>query len=171
MIEFVVGLVAILALLGCLLLAVRLFNAHTATLVQARAEAGRLSLTEPGEDTDILWTEIPEHILDWQPGSDTRTYTRDDTYTTVGSPAFDTVLDAAVADATAWDFIDAAAGNDLSALRNSLTPVADLGLIKGQSDVRTINLADLPAVVHLLYASPTIDVESHVWTTWLKGIY
>lgn len=167
LVEFLVGIIAVLVLFAGLLQLSSLNKTHTDTMVAARREAGERAMLNLGNQMDILTN--PDYILDWEEGPDTSRHSHDDVSTSADPSLFQNeIMDNAVADPAHWNILDQLPGNDLSALRNSLTPSAEFGLVRGH-DEETIAL--LPAVQHLLYSASSINVETEVWMTWTQGMY
>ena len=53
-------------------------------------------------------------------------------------------------------------------MANEPLPQIDFGFTYGRAseEVRMI-----PAVTHLIYAAPSIDLKSEAWLVWTKGVY
>ena len=163
LVEFMIGLVAVLVLFAGLLQVASLSRIHTDTMVEAR----RLAAEQAMLDVDTLTS--PDYIHDWQQGDDQKSYTRDDNFTTANPSDFDTrIVDRAGGDTDGWDLIDSAPGSRFPDLHGSSAPGSLFGLVEG-TDSGTIDL--LPAVQHLIYAAPSIQVRCNVWMTRTKGLY
>lgn len=172
MIEFTVALVGFLALLSCLVIGIRLILAYSATMTEARAEAGRRAMMEVGDGTGIVLTDNPAFIRNWEAGPDGKRYTPDDSYSVGNAGGFlDTVVDASATDPQDWDILSEIPGNELSELHASVTPASHFALVKGESDTITVDLNLVPAFRHLIYAADSVDVQTEVWMTWVNGIY
>jgi len=167
-VEFLVGLVAVLVLFAALLQMASLNKAHTDTMVEARRQAGELAMLQLGPGLEIM--SDPDYILNWQEGPDGKRHTRDDRFSSASPAAFNAVIvDLAAPNAEGWTIIDSVPDNRLTGLHNDPDPVAGFGLVRGHHSVSDVPL--LPAVQSLLYRAESIDVESEVWLTWTKGIY
>lgn len=163
MLEFIVGLVAVLALFAGLLQIASLTKAQTDTMVTARRNAAALAMMDPSLLT------APDYIETITVGDDGSSYSVDDEREIADPSAFTAVtVVPSAASAADWALIDAVPGNQFSALKSSAVPMVELQMVDG-SDRRTIPV--LPAVQHLLYDADTITVESRVWMPWLRGIY
>ncbi|NQT93610.1 MAG: hypothetical protein HQ559_12695 [Lentisphaerae bacterium] len=163
LIEFVVVLVAVLALTAGLLQVASLSRVQTETMVEARREAGELAML----DVDTL--SAPEYIRDWEEGPDGARHTADDRFSPGDPAAFTrTVVDRAVAVNSDWEIIEAMPDSDFQDLAGTAWPVAEFGLVRGY-DSRTVPL--LPAVQSLLYRATGINIESEVWMTRTTGMY
>jgi hypothetical protein len=163
MIEFVVGLIAVLALFAGLLQIASLTRARTDTMVNARRNAAVRALMDP----TLLST--PDYIEAIAVGPDGSSYSVDDT-PAIGSPSVfvATTVDPSAADAAGWDLIGSAPGNAFTALRTSAAPMYDLQMVQG-ADRETVPV--MPAVQHLMYDAASITVESQVWLPWIRGLY
>jgi len=163
MIEIMVGLIALLVLIAGLLQVASLTKAQTDTMVEAREEAGRRSLS----DTSL--SAPPEYIQKIDAGADGRTYSYDDTKTRASGARFhDTITARTVSDQSQWDILEESENKSFSELNNAGSPISTFGLLNGNAS-RTITLR--PAVRSLIYRAEEIEIESDVWSTWTKGIY
>lgn len=162
MIEFIVGIVAVLALFAGMLQLASLTRAQTDTMVNARRAAAERAMSDPA------MLSYPDYIDSISLGADGSSYSADDE-PELGDPAAFTAVtvDPSAEGPAAWALVDAVPGNRFSALRSSGS-IHDLQLVSG-SDRRTV--AVLPGVQHLLYDDDAITVESRVWMPWLRGIY
>jgi hypothetical protein len=166
-IEFVIGLVAILTLLAGLFQLASLIRTHTDTMIEARRQAALLAAQDLGPG--VVPVSDAEYIRDWQAGGDAKPYTRDDDSTPASAASFNSViLDKAVPDDAAWTVMGQAPNNRFSGIHNLPNPSTYFGLFKG-SDARTVDL--LPAARHLFYDADSIEVRCDVWMTWTKGLY
>jgi hypothetical protein len=164
-VEFLIGLVALLALIAGLIQVISLSTARTNTMVAARREAGKAAIAP---STGYLVP--PEYRTTLYAGADGKRYTADD-WADVSADRearFKNVIVAPSAQSADWAFIDSRPDNYISILNQSAAPVQEFGLVSGSSDTKT-NL--LPAVRHLLYAAPSITVKSTVWMAKTKDIY
>ena len=163
MIEFMVGLVAVLALFVGLLQIAVLTKVQTESMVEARREAGKRAIM----GLDIL--SSPHSIRDWEEGSDSKRHTADDEYTPATSGEFNnTIVRKAAVDSEDWGLIDGVLANRVSRLRDSGASVFELGLVRGYHR-ETVEL--MSAVQSLLYRAESIDIESEVWMTQTGDIF
>ncbi len=161
--EFLIGIVAFLALTAGLLQLVLIANAHLDAMNEARQDAGRLALLP------LLSPDTPDYIRQWNAGDDDRTYSRDDAFNHANAQSFRDIYTEQMAGATAdWAVMGAIPGNPIDDLRSAPEPVNAFGLVSA-SETRDVPL--LPAVRHLLYRADQIDIESKVWMTSTYGIY
>ena len=162
-VEFVVGLVAVLVLLAGLLQVASLTKTHTDTMVQARRLAAELAMV------DLDTASSPDYIRLWRDGQDSRSYTRDDQHSDADPGAFrDRLAARAAARSADWDIINSISGNDFTPLHGAAAPASLFGLVQG-ADTRSVDL--LPAFQHLIYDAPSIDVRCEVWMTRTRGLY
>jgi hypothetical protein len=162
-VEFIVGLVAVLVLFAGLLQVATLTKKHTDTMVEARRLAAERAMT------DLDAASNPDYISNWKPGTDRKPYTRDDIHSPADPGSFDSrIVDRAAEDALGWSIIDFIPRNPLADMHGSGTPASEFGLVSG-SDTRTVDL--LPAVQDLIYDRPRINVRCTVWMTQTKGLY
>jgi hypothetical protein len=162
MVEFIVGIVVVLALFVGMIQLASLTRAQTDTMVNARRAAAEQAMMDPA------MLSYPDYIEAISVGDDGSSYSADDE-PAIGDPAAFTAVtvDRSADGPAAWALIDAVPDNQFSALKSSASMV-DLQLVSG-SDSATV--AVLPGVQHLLYDADTITVESRVWMPWLRGIY
>ena len=160
MVEFMVGLVVVLVLLTGLIQIGQLAHAHTRTMIAARAAAGLLAMapTPPVSETALL-------VSDWVPGTDLRRYTRDDMALVTSNAV---TLPGKLIGQAHLERVPDAPVNALSTLKNSLNPAGDFFLVKGEASE---SVPILPIIRRLVYAHPTLEVESDAWLVWTEGIY
>lgn len=162
-IEFMVGIVAVILLIAGLLQVAGLATAHTRVLVESRRQSGELAMF----DAEPLF--IPDYIRDWREGDDGKRYTKDDEFVPATPQTFqETIINKAAADSVGWTAIDGVPNNRVTRIHNSGMPHAEFGFVRGY-DSETVEL--LPAIQSLVYAADSIKVESESWMTWTKGIY
>ena len=163
MIEFIVGLIAVLALAAGLLQLATLTRAHSDAMVKARAEAGELAMM----DANLI--SNAEFIRDWREGSDKRRHTRDDQTTAGDVRGFDNNIVAhAAPDQAAWTILDTVPADALPALHGEPDPASRFGLVHGHA---SDNVALISAVQSYLYRADHIDVVADVWMTSTRGLY
>lgn len=160
MVEFMVSLVVVLVLLAGLIQIGQLVHAHTRTMIAARAAAGWLAmaLTPPVSETALL-------ISDWVPGPDLRRYTHDDMALVTSNSA---TLPGELVGHAHLDLVPDAPTNTLAMLAASPNPADDFLLVKGEASE---SAPILPIIRRLVYAQPTLEVESDAWLVWTEGIY
>ena len=166
MIELMAGLVVVLAVFAGLLQIASLTRTHTEANVEARREAGSLTMLDT---LDGLPLTMPDYMRDRFEGPDTRRHSRDDTFDNANPANFDGLITQQTApDQAGWDALNSVPGNAVSGLNGNPNPVAMFGLVRGQEEDQ-VEL--IPAVRSLLYHADSIDVEGKAWMTWTKGIY
>lgn len=163
--EFVVGLIALLALAACLRIGATMITAHSDAMAQARKEAAMAAFP----DADIL--SSAKYIHEVTAGSDKSQYTKDDKYTLANGIEFNnTIVEKAATSPSDWTgILDLTPGGRLSKLHGTAIPSSSFGLVKG-TDTRTVPIDKVPAT-RLFYDASSIDVECNVWMTQLNGIY
>ncbi|MBU0679440.1 MAG: pilus assembly protein [Verrucomicrobia bacterium] len=162
MVEFVVGIVAVLVLFMGLLQIAQLARKRTRAMLEAQAEAGMYSMS----DELIIALPGPQHIYDWDPGSDERPYSEDDS-PILGSSAM--INADIIRHARPDDLETYAGGNRISSLYHAPDFVTEIGLVHGEAKSENIPL--YPIIQHLVYRDESIRFEEDVWLTWTKGIY
>ena len=66
------------------------------------------------------------------------------------------------------DWVTNAPTNALATLVASLNPAGDFFMVKGEAS-ESVDI--LPIIRRLVYAHPTLEVESEAWLVWAGGIY
>ncbi|MDE0840320.1 MAG: hypothetical protein OSB41_14880 [Kiritimatiellae bacterium] len=163
MVEFLIALVAIVALFAGLLQVMTLSTTQTEVMNTARQEAGRRAISS------AIVLDTPDYIQEWSAGNDDSSYSVDDEFTHANESAFlMTIVDSAAERSSDWNVLGQASGNEISILRFSPSTATRLGLVQG-TDSQTVPL--LPAVKHLIYDANDIDIEATVWMPRTTGIY
>ena len=163
MIEFIVALVAVVALAAGLLQIASLGRAHTEAMVDARREAAARALSPMSYLSDASYIE------DWNEGPDGSRYTTDDEMAEDEGLSFQNiVVDRASPDDEGWTVYNGVPQNPFSSLRGAGNPSSVFGLTMGEAD-ETVSL--LPAVQHLLYGADSLNVRCEVWLTRMEDIY
>ena len=163
MVEFIVGLVAVVVLFAGLIQLARLAMVQTNVMRDAREEAGRDAIVTPNPQFDA------EFIRDWQEGPDGVRHTTDDTFNRASAPTFDeVVVETAAENDDAWDILMSVPADRLPSLRNNADPAARFGMVPAEA---TTNVPLMSAVYSLLYRADSIDVEAKVWMTSTRDLY
>lgn len=163
LVEFLIGIVAVLVLTGFLVQWTQLARAHRDTMTEARRQAGRFALA------GILVPSNPDYIRSWYPGEDNSTYSRDDYHRAGDQGAFRDIYTAPIAPVPAEATTMARVPhNPLQDLTDAGSPVNAFGLFSRRA---TDEVPLLPVVRHLLYRDESIRLESEVWMTANEGIY
>ena len=160
--EFAVTIVAMLVVVAGLLQIGLLSRAHTQVMQDARTEAGLQAFTA----AYTLPLPGPRYILDWTPGPDGRTYSRDDEPNTT---APDAISAGVVQYAHPADLARQVPDNQLSPMQASLNVLPAFALVHGHKESDSIPL--YPVVRRLLYNRDSITVEGDAWLVWTGGIY
>lgn len=174
--EFVVGLIAILALISCLTVGTSVITGHTESMATARKEAA--AAASLGADT----LSNAKYIKDWTPwtnpfesrtpGRRTSKFTKYDTATDANPSEFTSIiLNKAVVNESDWNII-ANAPDPLSSYDSKFTKLrgtTSFGLVKGE-DSRNIPLDKTPFIPHF-FGINKIDVECKVWLPQINGMY
>lgn len=163
MIEFIVGLVALLVLFAGLLQVVSLTQARTEAQVSARRQAGLRAMTTSANRM------TPDYIRYWTTGPDQSRYSADDVNTPASpSRLRSVVIDRTASDPSEWTVVDAVPNNAFSDLHANPNPISDFGFLRG-TDSRRVDL--IPTIRDLVYDADSITVEAEVWMPWTRGIY
>lgn len=162
MIEFVVGIIAVLVVFAGAIQIILLSVADTDTMVAATAEAcdhARKSALGSGDST--TW------ISDWDVGADGFRQTKDD----VAKGGDSTFIQSAIAGRTApggdWSATDEAHSKDLRVLHDGALPMSAFGLLKGEAEE---DVPILPAIQSLFGLAPVVTVRNEVWMTATGGL-
>lgn len=160
MVEFMVGLMVVIVLLAGLIQVGQLAQAHTRTMMAARAFAGLLAMSPapPAPGNAML-------ISDWNPGSDLHRYTPDDTTLATSNAV---TLPGELVEHAHLEWAPDTPTNALATLSDALNPAAGLFLVKGEASEY---VPILPLIRRLVYARTTLEVESTAWLVWTKAIY
>jgi hypothetical protein len=161
-VEFVVGLVAILIITAALLQIGTLVRADTRTLQEARADAGRDAL---GNEYFEPISPGPRYIRDWGVGGDGNAYTRDD-LPVLGNSAL--LSDGVVGNARPEALGALAPGNPVTAIGRSDQVLSGLGFVRGHSSSGPIPL--LPVTRNLIFGRDSITLESQVFLIYTRGL-
>jgi hypothetical protein len=184
-VEFVVGLVVLLALLAGLLELTSVTKKHTDLMVEARKDAGSHALWDLAPAYPA--GEAPEYIKDWYVGpagndpdgdgipGDEKRYTPDDVFDRATAAEFSSrIVERAAAGAGDWAILDQIRNQPISGLRGSAAPSTLFGLVSGQANEDIDLTAPEYALIRKLLFRPadnTLHLSSEVWMTWTKGLY
>jgi hypothetical protein len=164
MIEFIVGMVAVMTVTVGILQMVSLMLAYNRVRVDARREAGQRALLQAPP------VSTPSFIQDWQAGNDGADYSADDrAVLSSGAGTFAAVVvDQASDTGDGWTSIGMSQSDRLTPLRAGVGTAFQLGLVSGYRQ-ETVPL--MSAVQSLLFNASSIRVESEVYMAWCDGIY
>ena len=158
MTEFLIGIVAVIVIVAALFQIALMSDKHTDVLMEARREADAKAFSSFGAET-------PDFIQSVTDGEDGRSYSRDDERN--DSPAVN-YLNNVVEYGDPQSLAEHVPQNGITEAANTPSPSAAFGLVRGY-DEDSVEL--LPAVQHLLYDSPTLDVEAEVWMVETTGYF
>ena len=165
-VEFIVGLVAVLTLLAGILQVASLTKTHTDTVIEARRRAAELAMTDLPRGTDIH--SNPDWLRTWRDGPDGRPHSHDDVPVFDDPNPFRSIVVQRAAPAEDWNLMYEIPNNRVARLRGAHDPGKLFGLVRGH-DSRPVPL--IPAARHLFYDAESIDVQAEAWIPWLKGLY
>ncbi len=160
MVELAVGLVIIMVLIGGLIQIGRLSNAHTRTMIQARAMAARAALaaTQP--------QPAGRYIYSWIAGPDGQPYTRDDIpVLATNAPEAPRAIDLAAQPQQLAGFVP---GNAPASWLARPQQIDEFYLVQGHNQEVCPTLSIIRA---LIADQEAINVESEAWLVWTKGLY
>lgn len=160
-VEFCVGIIAVLAVFGGLFQLAELCKARMNNRVDATERAARAS----AGDFDGS-TSVPSYISQVTVGDDEYAYSEDDQRIAGDSEeAYRRMVTRMRPDlARIYE-----SGSDIAALGNGYEMRANMGLVRGSA--AEYNIPILPVVRRLIYDADNVDLESEVWTTRLGGFY
>jgi hypothetical protein len=159
MVEFVIGLVVVIVIIAAMLQVGSLSMQHNNAMIEAREEAAESAMSTLG------LMDNADFISEVTIGNDESTYTRDDEKEmAIPSDISNRILTHADPDGLSQIM----PLNPVSAMDSAPLPQAAFGLVRGYES-KEVEL--LPAVQHLLYDRPSIDVEGEVWMIWTTGYY
>jgi hypothetical protein len=163
MIEFLVGIIAVMALFAGLIQFVSLFTAQTDTFSKARRAAGGRAMA------DVQMVSAADYIQFWDAAADQRRYSVDDTHSDANAISFkDEIVSRSAPNATDWLLLDTIPNNEMRDLRDNAAPATLFGLMEGQE---TADIPLLPVVRTLLYDRSNIEIKSSVWMPWCREVY
>jgi len=154
--ELVVGLIALLVIIMCMLQIQSLALTHTQTLNAARAQAGADAVIS----SYVLRNEMPPWVNNISSGRDSIRYSQDDSKLT-GNPGY--VTDGIVARAKPSDLAHYVPGNELSAAASSGGLMNELYLTHGRQQTA---VGIFPVIKSLVYGTDTIQMQGDAWLSW-----
>lgn len=162
-VEFVVGLIALLTLLTMVFQGVVLTKEHTDAMVEARAEAGTRAISA------LSGLSSPDYISEVDAGEDWRQYTQDDVKLGGSHMALDRdIIDRTVVNSSDWSIIESSPRSKFNELRSMVSPVDAYGLVSGEAS-RTVTLSE--AFRMLIWDKESITIDVNVWMTHTDDIY
>jgi hypothetical protein len=156
-VEFMVAIIAVLAVMAGIIFIGRLQLAHTQTMIDARYEVAN-SLLSPQSmmSYDATW------LHGWNYGNDDRPYTADDTpiYSFVAKD-----VAANIAENSMLQTLPQVPQNRISAFLQSSTYSDFLPMVKGERLV-TVDFSDIPFLGNFFGFSQSISVKTKLYMTW-----
>lgn len=161
MIEFCIGLVAIMVVVAGVIQLGRLGHERTRIMLDAREEADFFAfdtLYEP-PDAPPAFISLLDHA------ADNRSYSKDD----VAQAGHAGVMHDALIDRSLPDMLEAyIPDNPLSELDDAVAMIENFSFVRGASDSTRIRL--LPIIRRLVYQQDYIEITEEVWTVWTSGL-
>ena len=161
MMEFLVGIVVVLVVVGGLIQLGMLSDLRTTNYMDATEEAANWSMTNGGDDS-LIYPYI-ERIDD---GPDSHTYSADDRE--IGKNAVD-VYNGIVRYGRPDDVAQHTRDNAWTELGSANDIMDELGMVRGSKS--TTSLRFLPIVRNLIYQADRIDIRTEVYGVRQGGIY
>jgi hypothetical protein len=163
MIEFVIGIVALLILLTMVFQGVVLTKQHADAMTEARSEAGSRAISA------LSGINSPIYVSSVDSGSDWKKYTADDIKIAGNSMALENdVVDKTVVNSSDWNLIGSAPRSKFNEIRTVVSPVDAYGLVCGES-TKTVVLSE--AFKSLIWNKDSITIDVEVWMTQTDDIY
>jgi len=162
MIEFCIGLIAMLTVITGILQFARIGIARTQTRTEATAHASALSMREPSD----TFVHVRPFVLSVQDGEDGRSYSVDDTRHLSGD---ETAYARILANNNPEFLRTVAPENSLSWINDSIDMQASTGLVQARNT--EIGIPILPLVRRLFWDRNSVDVQAEVWSVETGGLY
>jgi hypothetical protein len=162
LVEFAVGLVALLILIAALVQIGAIARRDLRNILDARARAGAAALS------DVYLAPVlpgPRFIRDWSDGPDGSPYTRDD------RPIFanpNLLAEGIVGRVDPDRLSRLVPQNRFSALADPAAVLPGMGFVRGSSS-RTV-IPVLPIARRLFFGRETLELDSDVFLIWTKGV-
>ncbi len=161
-VEFCIGLIAFLAVVGGMFQLGRLGLARMETRVEATRIATERSMRSEAE----TGTFVPAYLAGVNVGEDGYSYSQDDTRLGGNSDAaYDRIVGRLRPGAVgAYD-----PGNPIAGLSDSFEMRAGMGFVQGIGS--DFNIPILPVVRRLFFNQPSVDIQTQVWMTRTGDLY
>lgn len=163
MVEFCIGLVGLLAVIGGIMILGDMSLARTAARVRATRDASRLSMQSANNSVE----PIRAHIRSVTEGGDNQRYSQDDSYLSGG--AVETFL--TLIEPNQPQILSGyAPSNILANIRGSEELMASTGLVMGQ-DYEQVDIRDIPIIRKLFVNQESVDIGVSVWSVRTGDLY
>ncbi|MDF3129708.1 hypothetical protein P0Y35_10925 [Kiritimatiellaeota bacterium B1221] len=163
LVEFCIGLIAILAVVGGMFIIGDMGLARMETRVEATRDASQRSMFAPSSSTQF----VRSHIRAVTAGPDNQPYSFDDTSTTGGAVETFLTLVEPSQPAVLQQY---APSHILANMYSSNEMMANTGLVSGQ-DSQRIDIRDIPIIRKLFVNQDTIHIEETVWSIRTGDLY
>ncbi len=161
-IEFCIGIVAMLAVIGGIFQLGRMGRGR----MDARVDATRIATARSMLGEDITGLYIPNYVREMYEGSDGRSYSVDDL--AIGGNTED-VYDRVVRPMNPGAVRQYAPGSPIADMEDSMEMMMGMGLVAGTG--MDLNIPVLPVVRRLFFNRNTVDIQVQVWMTRTGDIY
>ncbi len=161
MAEMVVGLLSIMLLVAGLVQIGMLSRHHTATLLDARAEADAMAM----RDNYMEHVPGPSYIQDWQEGVEGVRYTQKDEMQ-LGNPS--EIKAGVLRHARPEQLARHVYPQRVQSLQESVLLVEAFEFVRGHSRAEPVPL--LPVIRRLVAQDESIRMEHEVWMPWARGL-
>ncbi|MCC5847679.1 MAG: hypothetical protein JJU29_06245 [Verrucomicrobia bacterium] len=162
MIEFCIGIVAMLAVIGGIFQLGRMGRGR----MDARVEATRIATARSMLGEDITGLYIPNYVREMYEGADGRTYSVDDR--AIGGNTED-VYNRIVLPMNPGGVRQHVPGSPIADMEDSMEMMMGMGLVAGTG--MDLNIPVLPVVRRLFFNRNTVDIQVQVWMTRTGDIY
>lgn len=162
LVEFCIGLVAMLAVIGGVFQLGRMGLART----EARVEATRSATARSMRSSDAAGQSIPNYIHRMDEGGDEATYSVNDRR--IGGDEQD-VYDRLIAPSSPHLLHTYAPDNDLADINGTLEMLAGMGLVHGAGN--RFDIPVLPVVRRLFFDRPHVDIQVSAWMVRTGELY
>ena len=162
LIEFCIGLVAMLAVIGGIFQLGRMGMART----DARVDATRFATARSMLDSDVTGLSVPNYIIRMSEGDDEATYSVDDSR--IGGDEGE-VYDRFIDSSRPERLRAYAPGNEMAEMSDSFEMLLGMGLVQGVGT--RYNIPVFPIVRRLFFDQPTVDIRVSAWMVRTGELY
>lgn len=170
-VELLAALVVVMVLIAGLLTISELGMKHTASMVNARRDAGVAAMRMYPPSYGAGAAETPEYIAAVTVGTDTVAYTRDDYHTDASVSDFQAGIVQYSHPTNMAEQIPNNTFTTMSSGEYQDAPYLMFGLVGGWGPPTTVSLTNMPVFTQLLYNAESVDIQGKAWLTWTTGIY
>jgi len=160
LIEFMVGIVAVIVLLGGAIQIGRISTERTRAMQQATRSAHQLALF--GDDASAY---VPPYMVNWMVGNDERRHSTDDRRI-VGSG--NAVMNAADQIAQSQRLREQGVDHPMTALPDSAAVLASTDFVRGTS--ASLGIPVLPVIRNYVYRANSLSVDASAFMVWSGGL-